>query len=165
MSIKKGLAPVLFEDTKILIIGTAPGEDSLDKQEYYAHENNKFWGTIMAILDETDPVDYKNRINILRKHRIGLWDLYETFERTNENSSDKQTVVKTWNDFGKYIPLDVSIIFNGKWGDSKYKHVRKFIKNNIPQRAYHCYSTTPMPIGVSNENRFKDWENTINSLK
>ena len=43
---KKCLLPWIDNDTQILIVGTMPGEQSLQEQMYYANKNNKFWSYI-----------------------------------------------------------------------------------------------------------------------
>ena len=41
--IKKCLKPWVDENTRVLIVGTMPSEQSLAKQTYYANPKNKFW--------------------------------------------------------------------------------------------------------------------------
>lgn len=38
----KSFPPVIDRNTRILVIGTMPSEESLRCQEYYAHKQNKF---------------------------------------------------------------------------------------------------------------------------
>ena len=35
--------PIVFNDSKILILGSFPSIDSFDKSFYYAHPRNQFW--------------------------------------------------------------------------------------------------------------------------
>ena len=46
---KEGLQPLLCEEPKILILGTFPSENSLEKKEYYSNPSNRFWKVISAL--------------------------------------------------------------------------------------------------------------------
>ncbi|MCC7326607.1 MAG: DNA-deoxyinosine glycosylase [Burkholderiales bacterium] len=72
---RRGLAPVLAIDTRVLILGSFPGEASLAAQAYYAHPRNHFWPLLAAIVGEALPaMTYEARIARLLAHRIGVWD-------------------------------------------------------------------------------------------
>ena len=38
-----GFSPIIFDDSEVLLLGTLPGEVSLEKRLYYADESNYFW--------------------------------------------------------------------------------------------------------------------------
>lgn len=79
---KRGLPPVLGRDTRVLILGSFPGEASLAAQQYYAHPRNHFWplvGALVAAPLATMP--YRRRLATLRAHGIGLWDVIVACER------------------------------------------------------------------------------------
>ena len=73
---KRGLPPVLARDTRVLILGSFPGEASLAAGQYYAHPRNHFWPLIAALIDaQLATLPYRERLRALRAHRIGLWDV------------------------------------------------------------------------------------------
>jgi hypoxanthine-DNA glycosylase len=79
---RRGLAPVLARDTRVLILGSFPGEASLAAGQYYAHPRNHFWPILGAILGEPlDERSYAERLRRLRAHGIGLWDTIVACER------------------------------------------------------------------------------------
>ncbi|RME30838.1 DNA-deoxyinosine glycosylase, partial [Candidatus Woesearchaeota archaeon] len=84
---KHSFPPVIDERTRVLVLGSMPGEESLRKQEYYAHPQNAFW-RIMEELLETPltKMPYPTRTRALLREGIGLWDVYRACER--EGSSD-----------------------------------------------------------------------------
>ena len=73
--------PIIDKESKILILGSIPGVKSLEMQQYYAHPQNKFWKIIFELFNEKFTTDYKERIEILEKHHIALWDVIDTCER------------------------------------------------------------------------------------
>lgn len=73
---KSAFAPFVLPDTRVLILGTLPGEASLREQRYYAHPQNQFWRLTGAVIGREDlpSLEYETRRNTLRVAGIGLWD-------------------------------------------------------------------------------------------
>ena len=80
--------PIIKKDSKILILGSIPGVKSLEMQQYYAHPQNKFWKIICEIFNEEFTTNYQQRIEILEKHHIALWDVIDTCERKGSLDSE-----------------------------------------------------------------------------
>ena len=79
---RRGLPPVLAADTRVLILGSFPGEASLAARQYYAHPRNHFWPLLAAIVGEPLPsMPYPRRLACLLAHRIGVWDAIVACER------------------------------------------------------------------------------------
>jgi TDG/mug DNA glycosylase family protein len=80
--LKRGLPPVIARDTRVLILGSFPGEASLAAKQYYAHPRNHFWPLIGAILGiPIAAMPYRRRLSTLRECGIGLWDVIVACER------------------------------------------------------------------------------------
>jgi len=80
---KAGLPPVLARDTRVLILGSFPGEASLAARQYYAHPRNHFWPILGRLLDEPlAALPYGERLARLKARRVGLWDTIVACERT-----------------------------------------------------------------------------------
>jgi hypoxanthine-DNA glycosylase len=72
---KSSLAPVVDTRTRLLVLGSLPGEESLARARYYAHPRNQFWTLIgSAIGRDLQPLDYEARIEALLAAGVGLWD-------------------------------------------------------------------------------------------
>ena len=82
-SLKRGLPPVLARDTRVLILGSFPGEASLAAKQYYAHPRNHFWPLIGALLDVPLAATAVSPSGSRRCARIGigLWDVIVACER------------------------------------------------------------------------------------
>lgn len=114
--IKHSLSPVVGKAPKILILGTAPGDQSLKTNQYYDNSNNHFWSIIEKVLNGGNKFsDYLDKVGCLKRNHIALWDVYEHFVR--KGSSDKNLKGLSINDFKKFMqdnPTIHLIIFNGK---------------------------------------------------
>ena len=75
MTVKSAFAPVVDGNTRLLIVGSLPGEASLAAGQYYAHPRNLFWPLLGSVLD-TDLADmpYPVRLSAICERGIGLWD-------------------------------------------------------------------------------------------
>ncbi len=73
---------MIARDTRVLILGSFPGEASLAAKQYYAHPRNHFWPLIGAILGiPLAAMPYRRRLSTLRERGIGLWDVIVACER------------------------------------------------------------------------------------
>ena len=50
MTRKSSFAPVVREDTRVLILGSLPGERSLAERRYYAYPQNQFWRLVGSVI-------------------------------------------------------------------------------------------------------------------
>lgn len=85
-----GMNPVIFDGAKTLILGTLPGEKSLELGQYYADRRNKFWSLMADIFKIQCPVSIKDKEAFLKEHKIALWDVYHDGYR--KGSSDKNGI-------------------------------------------------------------------------
>ncbi|MEA1016020.1 DNA-deoxyinosine glycosylase [Sphingosinicella sp. LY1275] len=73
---KSSFAPVTDARTRLLVLGSLPGEMSLAAQRYYANPRNQLWRLIGAVIDvDLVPLSYEERLATLLRHRVGLWDV------------------------------------------------------------------------------------------
>lgn len=75
MDLKRSFPPVVDANTRVLVLGSLPGEVSLARQHYYAHPQNQFWRLIGAVIDaDLAPLPYEERLAALLARGVGLWD-------------------------------------------------------------------------------------------
>nr|WP_314527167.1 DNA-deoxyinosine glycosylase [uncultured Brevundimonas sp.] len=79
----QGFAPIVDADTRLLILGSLPGEASLKAAQYYWHPRNGFWRLIGGVLGEDLPdLPYEQRLARLKARGVGLWDVIASAERS-----------------------------------------------------------------------------------
>ena len=68
--------PIVGDETQVILLGSLPGEVSLHVKQYYAHPRNQFWHLLEDCLAVTlVKKSYRERLQTLKKHHIGLWDV------------------------------------------------------------------------------------------
>ena len=77
MDRKASFAPVVSSGTRLLLLGSLPGEASLRADRYYAHPQNQFWRLVGAVIGREDlhRRDYPDRLALLGAAGVGLWDV------------------------------------------------------------------------------------------
>jgi hypoxanthine-DNA glycosylase len=98
-----------------MIFGSLPGVASLSAVQYYAHPRNSFWDLLGDVIDTPlRPLSYPERLNTLRAHGIGLWDVIAEAHR--EGSLDSAIRNHLGNDLHTLLnrlPMLHTIGFNG----------------------------------------------------
>lgn len=78
-----GFEPIVDAGTRLLILGSLPGDASLKAAQYYAHPRNGFWALIGGVLGEDLPaLPYEQRLVRLKARGVGLWDVIASAERS-----------------------------------------------------------------------------------
>ncbi|MDX3911079.1 MAG: DNA-deoxyinosine glycosylase [Sphingobium sp.] len=113
---KQGLPPVAAADTRLLILGSLPGDRSLAASQYYAHPRNQFWdlvGEIIAV--PLRPLPYAAKLDVLAQHRIGLWDVIAKGERRGSlDSAMRNVAANPLATFVQSLPALRAVAFNGR---------------------------------------------------
>lgn len=115
MTTKRCFPPVVDAHTRVLVLGSLPGEVSLAQNQYYAHKQNRFWHLMGDVLG-VDLVgqDYPARLQALLGYGVGLWDVVA--EARRDGSLDSNIRDHAGNDLLGLIgtlPSLRAIAFNG----------------------------------------------------
>ena len=100
--IKKSFEPIANADTTILILGSMPGDKSLELGEYYGHSRNRFWKIISTITGNDLPLTYSDKKELLIRAKIGVWDVVHKANR--KGSLDSAIKDEEPNDLESFIP-------------------------------------------------------------
>lgn len=155
----QGLAPLVCADTRVLILGSFPGERSLQLRQYYAHPQNQFWRILQAIWPHI-PLDisassYEKRREWLLERGLGLWDVYGSCERQGSLDSAIRNAVPN-NIAALHLPRLAAIAHNG--GES-FKHARHTRTLGLP--VYQLPSTSPANASWSFERKLEAWRGVM----
>ena len=155
--------PIIKKDSKILILGSIPGVKSLEMQQYYAHPQNKFWKIICEIFNEEFTTDYTERIKILEKYHVALWDVIDTCER--KGSLDSEIRNEEANKIGELLhnyPNIKAIFCNGQ---KSYKNLQKILGKKFRSPIIVLPSTSPANAGLSYFDKLKSWYIILEKLQ
>jgi hypoxanthine-DNA glycosylase len=163
VEVKACFGPIVSPDSRLLILGTLPGEESLIRRQYYGHPRNHFWPIIAAAFGEVLPVSYDDRIAMLGRHRIALWDVLQSAQRVGSLDSKIENPIA--NDFGAFFaghPNIRTLAFNG---NNAHKFFRRFVekKQNFPLnqiRMLFLPATSPAYAGPFEEKAAK-WREAL----
>lgn len=112
---KHSFEPFLPDGATILILGSLPGDRSLASDECYGHPQNRFWKVLAHLTNSPVPGTYADKLLLLSKNRIALWDVARAAERSGSMDSKIRNVLP--NDIGSVLkshPAIRTIGFNGK---------------------------------------------------
>jgi hypoxanthine-DNA glycosylase len=98
--LREGLAPVVGDGARVLILGSFPSERSLESGEYYANRRNQFWPLLGAVFGFDPGLTYAGRIAAAAQHGVALWDVVHSCRRAGSMDAkiDRKSLVV--NDFG-----------------------------------------------------------------
>lgn len=100
----RGLAPVVAPDTRLVVLGSFPGEASLRAAMYYGHPRNHFWPLLGAIWGiDLVAMPYRQRLDAMLQRGAGLWDVYASCRRVG--SLDQAIEQPVLNDFAQLRTL------------------------------------------------------------
>jgi double-stranded uracil-DNA glycosylase len=140
--------PSIDERCTRLVLGSMPGEASLEAQQYYAHPRNGFWPIAYRVLSEgkeVPPPSYEARLRFLLAHGIGLWDVLHACER--QGSLDTAIRQPETNDFGelflRYPKIDTIYCNGGKAYELFMKLVVPTLAADRSLRYVKLPSTSP----------------------
>jgi hypoxanthine-DNA glycosylase len=152
---KRSFPPIIDREARVLVLGTLPGEESLRRQQYYAHPRNLFWPIVFGLFGAAPAQDYAERLAFVGARRIALWDVCELGER--EASADATIRREQPNAVHRLLdehPLVRAIAFNGTTA-------RRLYDRHFTRRAGLAYlalpSTSPAHARIDFAGKLARW--------
>jgi TDG/mug DNA glycosylase family protein len=157
----QGLAPLATNEVRVLVLGTLPGQLSLQKGEYYAHPRNVFWRLMGDLVGAGPELAYEARCTRLNAAGIALWDVCDRAARPGSLDADIDVDTVEPNDIAGFLRAhrQVTLVcFNGA------KAATLFRRLILPNQALHgtvrfeaLPSTSPANAAMPYEGKLRKW--------
>lgn len=125
----KCFPPIIFEGSEVLLLGTLPGNKSLQLNFYYADPRNYFWKFFSKYTGHPKPHNMNEVSKILKETKVALWDMYDFGIRKNkqdkETSRDSDIKQEIWNNIPSLLTDYPNIKRIGIMGGDPYEEFQK----------------------------------------
>ena len=166
MSYNEGFPPISRKDATILILGSMPGQKSLQENQYYAHQRNAFWPIMFQLLNVQPTQNYRKRKRLLIENKIALWDVLKNAYRSGSLDSNIDESTIEANDFVSFLDKHKDIhgvYFNGATSEKLF---RKYVLNDLEKDKYRFLrlpSTSPANAAMKFDEKLLFWEMIYNN--
>lgn len=158
--------PVSKQTARTLILGSMPGEASLQAGQYYAHPRNLFWKILGELIGARPDLPYPERLNIFTDAGFALWDVLQSCRRDGslDVRIDPRTIrANNFADFFATHPHIDRVFFNGTMAESCFK---RYVLRSLPEPVTRIHfqrlpSTSPANAGFTYAARLAAWRTII----
>ena len=158
----QGLAPVWQPESRLLVLGSFPGEASLRAGQYYGHPRNQFWrllGTLWG--QDLAAMDYERRIEWVRLKGLAIWDVYASCQREGSlDSAIREPQLNPLPELVARMPRLRAIAHNG--GESA-RAMRITGRLGLP--VVRLPSTSPANASWSFERKLDAWRQLFEQVE
>ena len=140
----RGFPPIADERARVLILGSLPGQRSLQLRQYYAQPYNVFWKIMGRLFDAGPELPYAKRARRLIDSRVALWDVCAAAHRPGSLDSSISHASVVTNGFARFLRSHAQIrliCFNGSKAAELY---RRNVLPDLPE-ALRGIATQPLP--------------------
>jgi hypoxanthine-DNA glycosylase len=154
--------PFINKKSRVLILGSMPGPMALRKQEYYGFTGNHFWKIIPNILKAPPPQTYKEKLTLIKKNNIALWDVFESCVRPGALDSDiKNEIPNNIPRLLKKYPNVKAVFINGRFAHNSFK---KIFEGKVNRPYFYLPSTSPANAVISIKKKENKWKVILDYL-
>ena len=156
MNLLTSFQPIINKHSRVLILGSMPGVESLKLQQYYANPRNQFWKIIYALFDSELNPDYEERVLFIKSKKLAVWDVIENCYR--EGSLDSKIREEKVNDFRslyRAFPNLEAVLFNGGKAYDTYKKWLGF--EEILNLTFHKLTSSSPANTKKYEEKLREW--------
>ena len=156
--VSTGFPPVAARDARVLILGSLPGQRSLDAAQYYAHRQNAFWRIMAELFGIAG--DYESRCAQLTQHGIALWDVLASSVRPGSMDADIRLEASQPNDFAEFLSQHAEITricFNGRKAEEIFKRFVLPSLSSVVPKLVGLPSTSPAFASMAFDQKRDAW--------
>jgi len=161
--------PISAPNTKVLILGSMPGEKSLQMNQYYAHPQNVLWRIMGDLVGAGRELAYEERVAKLLQVGIGMWEVLESCHRPGSLDSAINPMTMQPNDFNAFYaehPKVTHVFFNGGLAaDAFRRRVKPLLSTDYDHIHYERLpSTSPAHASRNYQQKLDAWRRVIEGL-
>jgi hypoxanthine-DNA glycosylase len=162
------MPPFADPRTRVLVVGTLPGQASLAARQYYAQPHNAFWRLIEDLCGVPRALPYRARIDALLASGFGLWDVCASAHRRGSLDASIVRASIVPNDFARLYrryPRIELVCFNGATAAALYQRLVMPTLNESARavRTVILPSTSPAHAGMPYAQKLARWAALIAS--
>ncbi|EER18707.1 conserved hypothetical protein [Perkinsus marinus ATCC 50983] len=146
----RGFPPSIGDSPRVLILGSAPCEMSLEKGQFYGNPRNHFWAVMAYAMDDpTFPMlDFEARCSVLHSRGIALWNICDVF--TRYKSSDATLHCEEYTDIAGLLVEHPTIGYILCNGSASYDCMLKY---DLAARLEVSTGLQPTPLSLATQAR------------
>jgi hypoxanthine-DNA glycosylase len=146
---------VIARHSRLVVLGSFPGEASLRAQQYYGHPRNHFWPLLSAIWGiDLLALAYRARLAEVRRRGLGLWDVYASCLR--EGSLDQAIEDAEFNDLASLRRRAPALRLVAHNGGESARAMRQVLALGLP--VVQLPSSSPANASWSFERKRAAWQ-------
>ncbi|HKA15079.1 MAG TPA: DNA-deoxyinosine glycosylase [Myxococcota bacterium] len=153
--------PISDPASRVLILGSMPGQASLRAKQYYAHPQNAFWRIISALLGLEAGTPYEMRVEAVRARGIALWDVMKSCTRESSLDSDvveSSIVPNAFPSFLRSHPRIRTVCFNGAKAEQSFqRYALPRLRGAGDLAFYRLPSTSPAHASMPFAQKLAAW--------
>jgi len=167
----RSFAPLIGQGAHTLVLGTMPGQKSLQAQQYYAHPRNALWPILCAIATRSLPsydvhhqLSYEERCTLILDTGFALWDVLDSCVRPGSLDSRIERDTEQPNAIAALLAKHVSIeliVCNGQTSRALFKrHIEHTLGPTAPS-IIQLPSTSPAMATLNLQAKHDKWRSAI----
>lgn len=152
--------PIASRNARILILGSMPGEASLQAGQYYAHPRNQFWRLLGELLGFDPNGNYDHKTKSLMDAKIALWDVLKSCRRLGSLDANIEAQSVVFNDFVPFFEchaLISHVFFNGIKAEQLFTRQPEYQSHFKGLHLLRLPSTSPAHALLDYEQKREQW--------
>ena len=152
-------APVDPPGARILILGSMPSVESLNQGFYYAHPRNAFWRILAEVYGEPLPGDIPEKVALLHRRGIALWDVLDSCEREGSlDSAIRQPMPNDFTALFQRCPKIGRVLFNG---GAAHRLFMRYNRASLAGRPWLKLPSTSPAYTLNYERKLALWREAL----